>query len=135
MPLAGSLRDLDVDCSLIRDQLVKSAGEGSLHLFERLLLRGKAQVVGVYETVGDNWKWLDRFLTSAVRLILLSAIRLESVWNLLLFKAVIGWPEAFDHFMMDVIQARDFAVFEEIFGISKVLDGERCQDGFMAVGF
>ena len=27
-------------------------------LFERLLLRGKAQVVGVYETVGGKWKWL-----------------------------------------------------------------------------
>ena len=44
------------------------------------------------------------------------------VWNLLLFKAVIehahepkpcGWPEAFDHFMMDVFQPRGFAVFEE----------------------
>ena len=66
------------------------------------------------------------------------------VWNLLLFKAVIehvqepkpcGWSEAFDHFMMDVIQARGFAVFEERYGISKVLDGERCQDGFTAVGF
>ena len=43
------------------------------------------------------------------------------VWNLLLFKAVIehvqepkpcGWSEELDHFMMDVIQARSFAVFE-----------------------
>ena len=66
------------------------------------------------------------------------------VWKLLLFKAVIehvqepklcGWSEALDHFMMDVIQARGFAVFEEIYGISKVLDNERCQDGFPAVGF
>ena len=46
-----------------------------------------------------------------------------------------GRSEAFDHFMMDVIQARGFAVFEERYGISKVLDGERCQDGFTAVGF
>ena len=43
---------------IIRAQLVYSAGEGSLHLFERLLLGGKAQVVGVDETVGGNWKWL-----------------------------------------------------------------------------
>ena len=43
--------------------------------------------------------------------------------------------EAFDHFMMDVIQAWDFSVFEERYGISKVLDGERCQYGFTAVGF
>ena len=66
------------------------------------------------------------------------------VWNLLLFKAVIehvqepkpcGWSEAFDHFMMDVIQARGFAVFEKRYDISEVLDGERCQDGFTAVGF
>ena len=66
------------------------------------------------------------------------------VWILLLFKAVIehvqepkacGWSEAFDHFMMDVIQARGFTVFEERYGISKVMDGEKCQDGFMAVGF
>ena len=61
-----------------------------------------------------------------------------------LFKAVIehvqepkpcGCFEAFDHFMMDVIQPRGFAVFEERYGISKVSDGERCQNGFMAVGF
>ena len=66
------------------------------------------------------------------------------VWNPLLFKAVIehvqepkpyGWSEAFYHVMMDVIQARGFAVFGERYGISKVLDGEMCQDGFMAVGF
>ena len=66
------------------------------------------------------------------------------VWNLLLFKAVIehvqepkpcGWSEAFDHFMMDVIQPRGFAVFEERYGISRVSDGERCQNSFMAVGF
>ena len=63
---------------------------------------------------------------------------------MLFFKAVIehvqepkpcGWSEGFDHFMMDVIEARGFAVFEERYGISKVLDGERCQYGFMAVGF
>ena len=66
------------------------------------------------------------------------------IWNLLLFKAVIehvqepkpcGRSEAFDHFMMDVIQARGFAVFKERYGISKILDGERCQYGFTAVGF
>ena len=27
-------------------------------MFERLLLRGKAQVVGIYETVGGHWKGL-----------------------------------------------------------------------------
>ena len=59
-----------------------------------------------------------------MRLLLLSAIRLPC-----------GWSESFDHFMMDVIQARGFAIFEERYGISKVLDGERCQDGFTAVGF
>ena len=66
------------------------------------------------------------------------------VWNLLLFKAVIehvqepqpcGWSKAFDHFMMDVIQARGFAVLEERYGIYKVLDDERCRYGFTAVGF
>ena len=62
------------------------------------------------------------------------------VRNLLFVNAVIehvqepkpcGWSEAFDHFMMDVIHARGFVVFGERYGISKVLDGERCQDGFM----
>ena len=43
---------------ITRAQLVYSTGEGSLHQFERLLLGGKAQVVGVDETVGGNWKWL-----------------------------------------------------------------------------
>ena len=43
--------------------------------------------------------------------------------------------QSFDHFMMDVIQAWDFSVFEERYGISEVLEGERCQDGVMAVGF
>ena len=43
---------------IVRAQLVKYAGEGILHLFERLLLGGKAQVVGVDENVGGNWKWL-----------------------------------------------------------------------------
>ena len=32
--------------------------EGKLHLFERLLLGGKVQVVGIDETVGGNWEWL-----------------------------------------------------------------------------
>ena len=36
---------------------------------------------------------------------------------------------------MDVIQARGLAFFEEIYGISKVSDGEICQYGFMAAGF
>ena len=62
--------------------------------------------------------FLDLFLASAVQLLLLFP---PFVWNLLLFKAVIqhvqepkpcGWSEAFDHFMMDVIQARGFAVFD-----------------------
>ena len=53
---------------------------------------------------------------------------------MLLFKAVIEhvqetkpyvWDEAFDHFVMDVIQARGFAVFEERYSISNVSDGER----------
>ena len=53
---------------------------------------------------------------------------------MLLFKPVIehvqvtkpyGWDEAFDHFVMDVIQARGFAVFEERYSISNVSDGER----------
>ena len=37
---------------VVGTQLVYSAGEGKLQLFERLLLGGKAQVVGVDETVG-----------------------------------------------------------------------------------
>ena len=44
--------------SIVRAQLVLSAGDGSLHLFERLLLGGKTHIDGVDETVGDNWKWL-----------------------------------------------------------------------------
>ena len=43
---------------IVRAQLVLSAGDGSLHLSERLLLGGKTQIVGVDATVGDNWKWL-----------------------------------------------------------------------------
>ena len=50
MPLAGSLRDMDADGSLYSTpQLMYSDGEGILHLFERLLLGGNAQVVGVDE--------------------------------------------------------------------------------------
>ena len=65
-----------------------------------------------------------------MRVLLLSAIRLESAEP-----DTCGWSEVFYHVMMDVIQAWGFAVFEERYGISKVLDGEKCQDGFMAVGF
>ena len=38
----------------VRAQLVLSAGEDILHLFERLMLGGKAQVVGVDESAGGN---------------------------------------------------------------------------------
>ena len=61
------------------------------------------------------------------------------VWNLIIehFQEPKpgGWSEAFDHFMMDVIQPRGFAVFEERYGVSKVSDGGWCQNGLMAVGF
>ena len=36
---------------------------------------------------------------------------------------------------LDVIQRRGFAVFEERYGVFKVSDGERCQHGFMSIGF
>ena len=44
-------------------------------------------------------------------------------------------PNYIDHFMMDVIQAQGFAVFEERYDIAMISDGEWRQDGFMAVGF
>ena len=44
--------------SVVGARLVESTGEVKLYLFERLLLSGKAQVVGLDETVGGSWKWL-----------------------------------------------------------------------------
>ena len=61
--------------------------------------------------------------------------RLRQSLNMSRTQSRVVGPKHFDHFMMDVIQARGLAVFEEGYGISKVLDGERCQDGFTAVGF
>ena len=46
-----------------------------------------------------------------------------------------GWYEAFDHFMVDVIQPRGFAFFKERYGVCEVSDGERCQHGFISIGF
>ena len=43
---------------VLRAHLVQSAREGYLPLFERLLLGGKAQVVGVDKTIGGKWEWL-----------------------------------------------------------------------------
>ena len=74
--------------------------------------------------------FLDLFPASTVRLLLLSTI----LWNVLLFKAVIehvqetkpyGWDEAFDHFVMDVIQAllslrRDIA-----YPMSRMVKGDK----------
>ena len=63
MPLAGSLPDLDADgsrCSTRPARLVRWQGlSPRLHLFERLLLGGKEQVVDIDETVlvatGSGW--------------------------------------------------------------------------------
>ena len=59
MPLTGYLRDLDADGSIYSTcpaRLVR--WQGYSPPVERLLLGGEAQVVGVDENVGGNWKWL-----------------------------------------------------------------------------
>ena len=70
--------------------------------------------------------FLGLFPASTVRLLWLSTIRLEcAVIGHVQETKPYGWDEAFDHFVMDVIQARGFAVLEERYSISNVSDGER----------
>ena len=57
MPLAGSLRDLDADGSLYSTRPARLVRwQGYSPPVRTSSVGGKAQIVGVYEAIGDKWK-------------------------------------------------------------------------------
>ena len=57
MPLAGSLRDLDADGSLYSTRPARLVRwQGYSPPVRTSSVGGKAQLVGVYEAIGDKWK-------------------------------------------------------------------------------